>query len=613
MRWATPLAAEWRAADADERAARWAPVSESAAADPLPQDHDDLEEGVGRRPVLDEQMAREHLPVTCHRRLRRPTLGGVSRALGGVRDWIFRCPVADAELGRKWRFLNAALLILSVLATLAGGALLLLGARWIGQVGLMTAVLYVTLFAINHRGAVVFAATCLISLAIVAVVVAALDPSRDLLFAVIVPLLYVIPVTLAGALLSWRAVVAATTATASAMAWLYLSGISQLAPYRAAHPEGIAALTILLVIVLAAVGSFVAVFNYQLMAEREKVRAEKGKSDRLLLDVLPELERKKQELEDLTQELRHQIAARSRDLTEALSRSEASVQPSSLEVGDAFDGRYRVTRPIGRGGMGAVYEVERTRDGRRLALKIVTTELSGRAAARFAREAEIGARVRHENLVSILDVGLAAGGMPFLVMELVRGGSMEERRSRFGDDRWASPILRQIASGLAELHANGIVHRDLKPGNVLLVEDDGPPVAKICDFGISRFGAIEDSGNVEPSGDTLKAQAPDASPPDLTQTGALMGTPIYMPPEALFEPARRPSADLFSFGILAYEALTGRTPFAVPPILVVRARQTVPEPDPMDGVRDEVAAMILACLQVEPAKRPRARDVAAAL
>jgi hypothetical protein len=537
----------------------------------------------------------------------------VIRELGAARDWIFRCPVADAELGRKWRFLNAALLILSVLATLAGGALLLLGARWIGQVGLMTAVLYVTLFAINHRGAVVFAATCLISLAIVAVVVAALDSSRDLLFAVIVPLLYVIPVTLAGALLSWRAVVVATAATASAMAWLYLSGISQLVPYRAAHPEGIAALTILLVIVLAAVGSFVAVFNYQLMAEREKVRAEKGKSDRLLLDVLPELERKKQELEDLTQELRHQIAARSRDLTEALSRSEASVQPSSLEVGDAFDGRYRVTRPIGRGGMGAVYEVERTRDGRRLALKIVTTELSGRAAARFAREAEIGARVRHENLVSILDVGLAAGGMPFLVMDLVRGGSMEERRPRFGDDRWASPILRQIASGLAELHANGIVHRDLKPGNVLLVEDDGPPVAKICDFGISRFGAIEDSGNVEPSGDTLKARAPDASPPDLTQTGALMGTPIYMPPEALFEPARRPSADLFSFGILAYEALTGRTPFAVPPILVVRARQEVPEPHPMGGVRDEVAAMILACLQVEPAKRPRARDVAAML
>src|SRR5205085_1673252 len=141
--------------------------------------------------------------------------------------------------------------------------------------------------------------------------------------------------------------------------------------------------------------------------------------------------------------------------------------------GEVFDGRYRILSALGRGGMGVVYEVERVPDGRRLALKVVRHELTGRAAARFAREAEIGARVHHANLVSIVDVGIAAGSTPFLVMELLRGGSMEEQRARFGDVAWALPFVGQIASGLAALHAHQIVHRDLKPANVLLVAASG--------------------------------------------------------------------------------------------------------------------------------------------
>jgi hypothetical protein len=529
-----------------------------------------------------------------------------------LREWLFRCPHADSELARKWRFLNAALLIISILATLAGSSLLLLGADWIGKVGLLTAAFYLTLFAVNHRGHVVFAATCLIALMIAAVLVAALDASRDPLFSVVVPLLYVIPVTLAGALLSWRAVVVATVVTDSAMAWLYLLGIPQLGPYRAAHPEGIAGLTILLVIVLSAVGSFVAVFNYQLMAERERVRAEKAKSDRLLLDVLPELEAKKRELEGVTEELRHQVAERSRELTEALARSEGSFTPVRLDVGDVFDGRYRIMRALGRGGMGAVYEVERTRDGARLALKVVTAALSARHAARFAREAEIGARLHHENLVSIVDVGIVAGATPFLVMELVQGGSMEEQRIRFGETAWALPILRQIASGLAVLHASRVLHRDLKPGNVLLLEGDGAgPVAKISDFGISRFGALDDGGDLDVEGVT-EVSAASSGVRGLTQTGALMGTPLYMPPEGWHGPALHSSADVFSFGVLAYEALTGRSPFAVPPVLLVRAGQPIPTPVSLDGVSADLASLVLACLSVEPSERPRAKDIATA-
>jgi tRNA A-37 threonylcarbamoyl transferase component Bud32 len=328
-----------------------------------------------------------------------------------------------------------------------------------------------------------------------------------------------------------------------------------------------------------------------------------------------EVEARSREVDALNEELRRQVAERSRELTEALARSEGSVAPVALDVGDLFDGRYRVTRALGRGGMGAVYEVERTRDGKKLALKVVTAALSGKHAARFAREAEIGARLQHENLVSIVDVGIAAGATPFLVMELVQGGSLEEKRARFGDAKWAIPILRQIAAGLEELHANRIVHRDMKPGNVLLVENGTAtaPVAKISDFGISRFGAIDEGADVDELGPTTSLPGRHGSASNLTETGAIMGTPVYMPPEAWFGPAKHPSADVFSLGILAYEALTGRSPFAVPPVLLVRSRQPIPTPAPLDGIDAKVASLVLACLRVEPNERPRAKDVAEVL
>jgi serine/threonine-protein kinase len=197
-------------------------------------------------------------------------------------------------------------------------------------------------------------------------------------------------------------------------------------------------------------------------------------------------------------------------------------------------------------------------------------------------------------------------------MELVRGGSMEEHRRRFGDARWASPILRQIAHGLAALHAQNVVHRDLKPANVLLVEGSGGPAAKISDFGISRFGALDDSADVDVEGDTMEHGASTDTTP-LTQTGVIIGTPLYMPPEAGFGSARNPSADLFSFGVLAYEALTGQLPFPVPPVLLARGRQAIPPPRPLGGVDDEVTRLVMACLSLDPLERPRARDLASGL
>jgi hypothetical protein len=317
----------------------------------------------------------------------------------------------------------------------------------------------------------------------------------------------------------------------------------------------------------------------------------------------------RERVQSLNEELRFQVAARSRELGQILRGTASSFVAERLSAGDTFDGRYLVRRELGAGGMGAVYEVERLADGERLALKVVTGEVTGLQAARFAREAEIGARVRHRNLVSIVDVGVAARGTPFLVMELVEGGSMEGQRARFGDSRWAIPILRQIASGLNELHSNGVIHRDLKPANVLLVEGESLPVAKISDFGISRFGALVDSGDVAVDAPTLR-QRTEGPPYELTQEGTLLGTPLYMPPEASLGPARQPSADIFSFGILAYEALTGRSPFAVAPILLLRSGRPIPDPLPLREVPEALASLVLACLRFEASKRPRAKDLA---
>lgn len=210
----------------------------------------------------------------------------VTRRLQG---WFVRCPgVAGTDDERRWRFLNASLAILTVLATIAGGSLFLFGQRWIGDVGLFTAAVYAALFGINRRGATGIVGRIFVGFMVLAVVVASLDSSRPVLFAVIVPLMYVIPITVAGVLLTWRGVLATLAATVVAVLWLYLSGMRQLEPLRREHFNAVAGMTTLIVIVVSAVGTFIAVFNRQLARERRALRHEREKSERLLLNVLPE-------------------------------------------------------------------------------------------------------------------------------------------------------------------------------------------------------------------------------------------------------------------------------------------------------------------------------------
>jgi serine/threonine-protein kinase len=264
-----------------------------------------------------------------------------------------------------------------------------------------------------------------------------------------------------------------------------------------------------------------------------------------------------------------------------------------MSPGARFDARYEIVRPLGEGGMGAVFEVKRVTDGQSLALKIVTGPISRANTQRFAREAEIGARLRHPNLVPIVDVGIAAHGAPFLVMELIKGTSLEEHRDRFGDETWARPILLQIARGLSALHAAKVVHRDLKPGNVLLSGDE-PSLARIADFGISRLNEVAVDGCA-------------ATAAKLTGTNAMLGTPFYMAPELAHGRAADTATDIFAFGIVAYEMLTGRGPFAMPPVIVAMAGHELPPPAAI------ACEVVLRCMCSDPRARPAAQELVDAL
>ena len=300
---------------------------------------------------------------------------------------------------------------------------------------------------------------------------------------------------------------------------------------------------------------------------------------------------------------RADVAERARLLSEALLRlSGAPGRAVTLEPGAVVEGRYTIVRALGRGGMGVVHEVERT-DGARFALKVLTGEIHRVALARFAREAEIAARLDHPNLVPVLDVGVSESGMLFLVMELVRGTSLGGLRDRFGDAAWALPLLAQIASALAAVHARGIVHRDLKPANVLY---DGA-IARVADFGLASLADAADS---------IDRTASIEAPSGLTHTGAILGTPRYMAPE-LTHGVRdaQPAADVWSFGVMAFEMLTGALPFAEPPVLARLAGRATPAPPALDGAAISAAArdLIEACLRVDPAERPTSAVVSGRL
>jgi eukaryotic-like serine/threonine-protein kinase len=301
---------------------------------------------------------------------------------------------------------------------------------------------------------------------------------------------------------------------------------------------------------------------------------------------------------DLNGELRRQVAARSRQLQSTVGPSPSS---SGLVVGDLIGERYWLIRVLGMGGMGVVYEVEDTARGGRVALKMMTEATSREELGRFAREAEIAATVAHPKIVRVLDVGVHAGA-PYLVMELVTSGSLDQARGRFADPASGLPILRDVAEALAALHASGIVHRDLKPANVLLEETAAGVTARLTDFGIAR-------NDIDVFGATMKD---GGSSPALTATGVMMGTIPYMAPEAAAGVNRLSGkADVFALGLMAYELFDGQLPFKVPPIIEALGGRPLPLPVELPGkIPVEARQCIALCLRESPEDRPSANEAA---
>ena len=219
-----------------------------------------------------------------------------------------------------------------------------------------------------------------------------------------------------------------------------------------------------------------------------------------------------------------------------------SAIPGDSQVGRIIAGKYRLTRFVGKGGMGAVFEAEHVELKRKFAVKLMVTATSREAVRRFHQEALTAAKIGHPGIVEVLDVGQTEEGTPYLVMELLEGHSLAD----LIHDAPRMPVARAVAltqkllRALAAAHQAGVVHRDIKPANLFVTERDGATTLKVLDFGIAK---LRDDGSEAP----------------MTGSGVVLGTPFYMAPEQILADKNIDGrADLWSVGATLFEMLTGR-------------------------------------------------------
>ncbi len=229
--------------------------------------------------------------------------------------------------------------------------------------------------------------------------------------------------------------------------------------------------------------------------------------------------------------------------------SEESRHPAEAWVGRVVAEKYRITRCLGIGGHGAVFEAVNTWTERRVALKLLlgAAALHPEISERFLREARASTRVAHPNIVEVLDMGRdATDGTLFIVQELLQGEDLRDllRRERTLDPHQVIEALAPVMDALSAAHALGVIHRDLKPANIYLSRNaDGRVISKLIDFGVSR---MRDS---------------DVETNELTHTGALLGTPDYMSPEQARGERTGPQSDVWAMGVVLYESLAGQRPY----------------------------------------------------
>ena len=312
-----------------------------------------------------------------------------------------------------------------------------------------------------------------------------------------------------------------------------------------------------------------------------------------------ELERRNTDLQRMYDEV-----VRSQRTTERVFSALSEALP-----GTVLDETYRLDAMIGQGGFGAVFRGTHLALERPVAIKVLRpTALndSQEGLARFRVEGIAACRISHPNAVEVLDFGVSSSGIPYLVMELLRGytvGWMLVERGKVSLDRCV-PIATAVAGALAEAHWAGIVHRDVKPENVFLHQTKRGEVVKVVDFGIAKL--MDTGGAADLTG--------------LTQTGTFIGTPDYMAPERLLGDEYDGKADVYSLGVMTYRMLAGALPFQPNQgrgVAAVAVARVTTEPirlrDAAPWVPAEVEEVVMAALCAKPEGRPSASEFGEAL
>ena len=280
----------------------------------------------------------------------------------------------------------------------------------------------------------------------------------------------------------------------------------------------------------------------------------------------------------------------------ALDQGEDDTLASAKLVGAIIDGRYRIDRLLGTGGMGAVYEAEHTGIGKMVALKVLHPQFSRQAdlVQRFRREALAASKVGHPNIIDVTDSGTTDQGDAYFVMERLDGTDLADvlrHETRLAIDR-SIAIGAQICRALQAAHQAGIIHRDLKPENIFIVSRDGQPdFVKVLDFGIAKSEDVAQMSR------------------RLTTPGIAMGTPEYMAPEQAAGKPVDGRVDIYSVGAILYEMLAGEPPHSGTSVMDILAKKATQPPEPLrdrnPSVPEPVERVIMSALERDPAARPQ--------